>query len=65
MNISSPLKLRCGITLANRIVKAALAEAFCTPSDPNPNEKFYNLYKTWAKGGAGMLLTGHIMVDRN
>lgn len=28
-----------------------------------PGERLVNLYKAWAKGGAGMIITGNVMVD--
>jgi len=37
----------------------------CKTSDNgNPNQELCNLYKVWAAGGAGMLITGHMMIDR-
>ena len=30
-----------------------------------PSEKMIHLYRTWAEGGAGLLVTGNVMIDRN
>jgi len=60
--INKPFKLPCGEILSNRMSKAALTERLADPSHL-PNEKHLQLYKTWAEGGAGMLLSGNILVD--
>lgn len=60
--INKSFKLPCGETLNNRMAKAALTERLADPSHL-PNEKHFKLYETWAKGGAGMLLSGNILVD--
>lgn len=56
--------LPCGAVIKNRFVKAAMSE---TMADRNgqPNQLHINLYKHWANGGAGLLLTGNIMIDHN
>ncbi len=61
--INEPFQLPCGAILQNRMVKAALTERLSNP-DFLPNEKHCQLYKTWAEGGAGMLLSGNILIDR-
>ncbi len=36
-------------------------------ADPNkglPNERLLELYRRWADGGSGIILTGNVMVDR-
>lgn len=61
--IETPLTLPCGHTLANRISKAAMTEGLADALD-RPTAAHQQLYRTWAEGGAAMLLTGNIMVDR-
>ena len=61
--INESFQLPCGATLQNRIAKAALTERLTDPS-LLPNEKHCQLYKTWAEGGAGLLLSGNILIDR-
>lgn len=63
VTMASPITLKCGAVLKNRIVKGAMAESFSYPVLHNPTKLHVNLYDKWAKGGASMLITGHIMVD--
>jgi len=60
--INTPYTLPSGEILQNRIAKAALTERLSDNSHL-PNGKHLQLYKTWAKGGAGLLISGNIMVD--
>lgn len=62
--INEPLILPCGAILKNRIAKSAMSENMGT-SDHKANDKFARLYSRWAEGGAGLLITGNIMVDRH
>lgn len=51
-------------TLKNRIFKPAMSEQLAD-SQGNPKaELMAKLYRTWGYGGAAMLITGNIMVDR-
>ncbi|EMJ88422.1 NADH:flavin oxidoreductase/NADH oxidase family protein [Leptospira meyeri] len=58
----SPFTLPNGVTLPNRLIKAAMEENL---SDPNlePGKALWNLYETWAHGGVGTMITGNVMVD--
>ncbi|MBI1684103.1 NADH:flavin oxidoreductase/NADH oxidase family protein [Caulobacter hibisci] len=56
------LPLPCGQTLPNRIAKAAMEENLAQP-DRTPGPALWSLYRRWAEGGAGLLLTGNVMVD--
>ncbi len=60
--LNEPLTLPCGLTLKNRLVKAAMTEGLAAP-DGLPNEKHARLYRTWAEGGSAVLVTGNVMVD--
>lgn len=60
--ISSEFKLPNGQIFKNRIVKASMEEGLSN-SEFLPGEKLFKLYTRWAKSGAGMLLTGNVMVD--
>lgn len=62
-SINESYQLPCGAILQNRMAKAALTERL-TDSSFLPNEKHVQLYKTWAEGGAGMLLSGNILIDK-
>jgi 2,4-dienoyl-CoA reductase-like NADH-dependent reductase (Old Yellow Enzyme family) len=57
----SPLVLRSGGTLRNRIAKAAMEEAMAGGSQL-PDERLISLYRRWGAGGAGLLITGNVMV---
>ena len=63
VDISSPLTLPCGATLKNRIAKGAMTEGL-GDSLNRATEGHVRLYRRWAEGGAGMLLTGNVQVDR-
>lgn len=56
-DVSKPLTLKCGLTLPNRLVKAALAENMAD-SRNLPHAQFYRAYSKWADGGWGMIFTG-------
>lgn len=64
ISLSSPLKLPCGANLPNRIAKAAMTEGLATP-DGVPTAELDRLYGLWSDGGAGMLLSGNIQIDRD
>jgi 2,4-dienoyl-CoA reductase-like NADH-dependent reductase (Old Yellow Enzyme family) len=57
----SPLALRSGTTLRNRIAKAAMEEGMAG-SAQLPDERLISLYRHWGEGGAGLLITGNVMV---
>jgi 2,4-dienoyl-CoA reductase-like NADH-dependent reductase (Old Yellow Enzyme family) len=57
----SELVLRSGGTLANRIAKAAMEEGMAGSSQL-PDARLASLYSRWGAGGAGLLITGNVMV---
>ncbi|MFK0310555.1 NADH:flavin oxidoreductase/NADH oxidase family protein [Pseudomonas sp. NPDC090233] len=57
-----PLLLPNGSIIPNRIAKAAMEENLANP-DQTPSDQLLRLYQAWAKGGAGLLLTGNVMID--
>ena len=61
--IASPLTLPCGLTLRNRLAKAAMTEQLAGP-DGLPREGHQRLYRRWAEGGLGLSVTGNVIVDR-
>lgn len=61
--LRDPLDLPSGLRLRNRIAKAALSEAL-GDADHSPDERIVTLFRRWAQGGYGLLVTGNIMVDR-
>ncbi|MCP5207611.1 MAG: NADH:flavin oxidoreductase/NADH oxidase family protein [Hahellaceae bacterium] len=62
-NLSSPLSLPCGAVLPNRICKAAMTEGLADVHD-RPTKAHQTLYRRWSRGGAGLLVTGNVMVDK-
>lgn len=60
--LSQPLTLPCGATLPNRIAKAAMTEGLADPAGV-PTDALERLYGLWSDGGAGLLLSGNILVD--
>ena len=62
--LAQPLTLPCGATVANRLSKAAMTEGLAT-ADGVPTAELNRLYGIWSDGGAGILLSGNIQVDRD
>jgi 2,4-dienoyl-CoA reductase-like NADH-dependent reductase (Old Yellow Enzyme family) len=61
--LASPLALPSGATLPNRLVKAAMSECLADLDTNAPTDELIRLYERWGKSGAGLLLTGHVIVD--
>lgn len=62
-SLGDPLQLRCGLSLTNRIARAAMTEGLANArNDPTPRHD--RLYGTAAAGGPGLMLTGNVMIDR-
>lgn len=64
ISLASPLTLPCGSVVPNRLVKAAMTEGLATMAGV-PTSELERLYGLWSDGGAGILLSGNIQVDRN
>ena len=60
--VQQELKLRSGSVLKNRLCKSSMNEALAT-GEGRVVREFEVLYKTWAEGGSGLLVTGNVMVD--
>lgn len=60
--LNQPFKLPCGVTIPNRIVKSAMSENVAAPGG-RPSTEIIKLYETWGKGGAGVLISGNVMMD--
>lgn len=57
LHLAKPITLRCGLTLPNRLAKTAIAESIA-PRNMLIDEGFHRVYRPWAEGGWGMVLTG-------
>ncbi len=62
--LSEPLTLPCGAVLPNRIAKAAMTEGLAD-RNLHATKRHETLYRRWSDGGAGLLITGNVMIDRN
>lgn len=61
--LNDPLSLPCGAILPNRIAKAAMSEHLGSPKQ-SPTRGLARLYERWSAGGAGLLITGNVMIDQ-
>lgn len=61
--LNQPMMLPCGAVLSNRIAKAALTEGMADARN-HATSKHDSLYRRWSAGGAGLLMTGNVQVDR-
>ena len=62
LEIAKPFTLPCGLVLPNRLVKAAMTEEM-GHGDRLPNDAICALYRTWAQGNWGMILTSAVHID--
>ena len=60
--LNTPFTLPCGAVLSNRLVKSAMTERISNKR-LEPTSGHQKLYNTWAKTGAGLLITGNVMID--
>lgn len=58
----SSLELPNGQIISNRIAKAAMEENMAD-ADHAPGADLLRLYHAWGDGGAGLIITGNVMVD--
>ena len=61
-DLFAPLTLPNGRVIPNRIAKAAMEEGLAD-HDQLPGEALRRLYARWAEGGAGLIISGNVMVD--
>lgn len=63
LTVSQPFSLKNGsITFKNRIVKSAMSEGLST-RDHLPTDNINRLYEAWSDGGAGLVITGNVMIN--
>lgn len=63
IDLNQPFTLPCGVTLPNRLCKAAMTEGVAN-ARLQATQRHATLYKRWAEGGAGILITGNVLIDR-
>ena len=61
--LDTSLRLRSGAVLANRLAKSAMSEVLADPETGAPTDALIRLYERWGRSGAGLLITGNVMVD--
>lgn len=62
MSLFSPLTLPNGAIIPNRIAKAAMEENMAD-GDHAPSAELISLYRAWAEGESGLIITGNVMID--
>ena len=60
--LAQALELPSGAVLSNRLTKAAMSEGFADARN-HSTPRLETLYRRWAGSGAGLLLSGNIVVD--
>jgi len=60
--LAAPFQITPEVAVKNRIYKSAMSEALAE-LDGTPTEELVRLYGAWAQGGAGIVVTGNVMVD--
>jgi 2,4-dienoyl-CoA reductase-like NADH-dependent reductase (Old Yellow Enzyme family) len=63
--LAAPLSLASGAVLSNRLVKSAMSESLGDPDTGAPTDALIRLYERWGQSGAGLLISGHVLIDRN
>ncbi|MBO9479607.1 NADH:flavin oxidoreductase/NADH oxidase family protein [Shimia sp. R11_0] len=61
--LAAPLAIGNKASIRNRFFKSAASEQLGDRAR-NPKPGLATLYRAWAKGGAGLVVTGNVMVDR-
>jgi 2,4-dienoyl-CoA reductase-like NADH-dependent reductase (Old Yellow Enzyme family) len=62
-SLASLLHLPSGAYLPNRIAKAAMSEVLADAATGAPTDELIRVYERWGKSGAGLLISGHVIVD--
>lgn len=62
ISLFTSLTLPNGAIIPNRIAKAAMEENMADRRQL-PGEPLWRLYEAWANGGAGLILSGNVMID--
>lgn len=62
--LKQSLRLASGASIPNRLAKSAMSEQLADREN-KPTEELCRLYARWAAGGAGLIITGNVMIDRS
>ena len=63
-HLKSSITLPCGAELKNRLAKAPMTERMSN-SAYEPSSEHEHLYSLWSQTGAGLLITGNVMIDQD
>jgi 2,4-dienoyl-CoA reductase-like NADH-dependent reductase (Old Yellow Enzyme family) len=63
-SLRAPLRLASGDQLPNRLAKSAMSETLGDLETGAPTDGLARLYERWGRSGAGVLITGNVMIDR-
>src|SRR5882757_3615663 len=63
LDLAKPRILRCGASLSNRLAKSATSEGLGDRSQA-PTPALARLYRRWSESGAGLAITGNVLIDR-
>ena len=63
VRLNESLTLASGLTLPNRLVKAAMTEGLADGNNI-ADDLHATLYRRWARSGIGLQITGNVLVDR-
>ena len=63
ITIAQPITLNANTQIKNRLLKSAMSEQLADANN-NPTDNLIRVYKAWANGGTGLLVTGNVMIDR-
>ncbi|SPC67165.1 related to NADH oxidase [Ustilago sp. UG-2017b] len=61
--IARPLEFKGGKVAPNRLAKAPLEETLANAGGGPPNYAHFELYRAWARGGWGLIITGNLAID--
>lgn len=62
--LDQPFTLPCGVTLPNRLAKAAMTEGLAD-TEHLATPRLAHLYRRWSEGGVGLSLTGNVMIEHS
>lgn len=61
--LAQPINITPQCSVKNRLFKSAMSEQLADRSNA-PTDELIHLYRSWAAGGTGLLVTGNVMIDR-
>ncbi len=64
LRVAEPFTFASGARAHNRFFKSAMSEALAGRDNRVPVERMERLYRAWAQGGVGVIVTGNVMIDR-